>query len=109
VTKQVVLKEMRITVVRSYYRESSISGKNFTVDMQIASLKAAGANVDVVARRTDELSRRRLYGAESWIRVATGRDLEAISSLLVRAQVIFFLFTIYFQISGSTVLLADKD
>ena len=73
-TKQVVLKGMRITVVHSYYRESSISGENLAVDMQIASLKAAGATVDVVARRTDELSSRRLYGVESWIRVATEKD-----------------------------------
>jgi glycosyltransferase involved in cell wall biosynthesis len=65
---------MGITVVHSYYRESSISGENLAVDMQIASLKAAGATVDVVARRTDELSRRRLYAAESWVRVASERD-----------------------------------
>jgi glycosyltransferase involved in cell wall biosynthesis len=75
VTASGLLDGVRVTVVHSYYRESSISGENLAVDMQIAALEAAGATVDIVARSTDTLRNRRFYTAESWARVASERDL----------------------------------
>ncbi len=69
----------RVTVVHSYYRESSISGENLAVDMQISALEAAGADVNLVARSTDTMKNRKLYPVESWLRVATKRDISGTS------------------------------
>ncbi len=74
-TSPKLLDGTRVTVVHSYYRESSISGENLAVDMQIAALEVAGATVDIVARFTDMLRNRRFYAAESWARVASERDV----------------------------------
>jgi glycosyltransferase involved in cell wall biosynthesis len=70
-----------VTAVHSYYRESSISGENLAVDMQISALEAAGATVDMVARSTDALRSRRFYAAESWVRVASERDFGGVPLL----------------------------
>jgi glycosyltransferase involved in cell wall biosynthesis len=75
VNRRKLLSEFRVTVVHSYYRGSSISGENLAVDMQVSALKDAGARVDLIERSTDIMSNRKLYPVESWLRIATKRDI----------------------------------
>lgn len=71
-----LLRPLRITVVHGYYSSRVPSGENVVVDLQIAALRAAGHEVQVVARRQDEVETVRAYGAKTALRVATGRGYD---------------------------------
>ncbi len=75
---------LRIVVVHSYFSSRQPSGENVVVDLQVAALRAAGHDVHVVSRSTDELEQHRSYPLRAGLRVATGRGdspLEEITSL----------------------------
>lgn len=61
---------MRIALIHSFNRSENPSGENAVVLRQVRALQDAGHEVLLVARRTDEDSRRRLYGLRSAINVA---------------------------------------
>lgn len=63
---------MRIAVVHSFYRSDQPSGENAIVLEQIEGLRAAGHDVLLVARHSDEEARHRGYRIRSAIQVATG-------------------------------------
>ena len=63
---------MRIALVHSYYSSAQPSGENVVVDAQAGALVAAGHEVLVVARHTDDLARRRRFALEAAWTVATG-------------------------------------
>ncbi len=63
---------MRIALVHSYYSSRQPSGENVVVDAQAAALTAAGHEVLVVARHTDERERRRTYPLAAAWTVASG-------------------------------------
>lgn len=63
---------MRIALVHSFYRSENPSGENAVVLRQVRALQDAGHQVLLVARHTDEESKRRLHGLRSGIDVATG-------------------------------------
>lgn len=63
---------MRIALVHSYYSSDNPSGENSAVDQQITALRAAGHEVELFARRTDELRGDPLYQLNTAMRVATG-------------------------------------
>ena len=64
---------MRIAVVHSFYSTAQPSGENVVVDEQAAALTAAGHEVHVVARRTDDEVGGWFYPLRAGTRVATGR------------------------------------
>lgn len=63
---------MRIAVVHSYYSSRQPSGENSVVDDQVEALREAGHDVRLVARRTDDLEKAKLYGGRAALRVMTG-------------------------------------
>lgn len=63
---------LRIAVVHSFYGSGSPSGENQAVIAQLAALERAGHPTSLVARRTDELRRGRLYPLRAAATVATG-------------------------------------
>ncbi|KQV74411.1 hypothetical protein ASC61_05010 [Aeromicrobium sp. Root344] len=64
---------LRVAVVHAYYSSRQPSGENIVVDMQVDALRRAGHEVEVFARRTDELESARLFPVASGIRAATNR------------------------------------
>jgi glycosyltransferase involved in cell wall biosynthesis len=64
---------MRIAVVHSYYSSSLPSGENIAVNLQVDALRAAGHDVLLASRSTDELARHRGYSLRAAATVATGR------------------------------------
>ncbi len=72
---------MRIGIVHSFYASSNPSGENATVLEQVRSLAEAGHDVLVVARHTDDESRRALYPLQSAVRVASGRGASPVAEL----------------------------
>jgi len=64
---------LRIAVVHSYYSSRQPSGENVVVDLQLDALRRAGHEVELVARRTDDLEHARTYPVTAALRVASGR------------------------------------
>ncbi len=63
---------MRVALVHSFYSSSQPSGENAVVADQLAALRDAGHDVELVARRTDDLQRTRGYALRSAVTAATG-------------------------------------
>lgn len=63
---------MRIAVVHSFYSSRVPSGENQVVLAQVEALRAAGHEVALVARHTDERLRRASYPVEAALTTATG-------------------------------------
>lgn len=63
---------MRIAIVHSYYSSSVPSGENVVVDLQTRALRAAGEEVLIVSRRTDDVLAGRGARARAALTVATG-------------------------------------
>lgn len=63
---------MRVALVHSFYSSAQPSGENSVVTDQLAALRSAGHDVELVARRTDELQNGRGYALRSAATVATG-------------------------------------
>ncbi|MFG2824446.1 glycosyltransferase family 4 protein [Kitasatospora sp. NPDC048365] len=76
---------LRIALVHSFYASAQPSGENEAVLDQARALRAAGHEVAVVAARTDELARRRLYPVRAAATVASGRGRTPVADLLAFA------------------------
>ncbi|MEJ2887841.1 glycosyltransferase family 4 protein [Actinomycetospora aeridis] len=63
---------MRIAVVHSFYSSRVPSGENQVVLAQVEALRAAGHEVALVARHTDDRLRRASYPVEAALTTATG-------------------------------------
>jgi len=63
---------MKIAVVHSYYSSRMPSGENTVVDEQANTLRDAGHEVQLIARRTDDEERAAGYAIRSAATVATG-------------------------------------
>ncbi len=63
---------MRIAVIHSFYSERQPSGENNVVIDQVAQLREAGHDVELLARKTDDLSNQSLYPLASAFRTLTG-------------------------------------
>ena len=63
---------MKIAVVHSYYSSRMPSGENTVVDEQVRTLRDAGHEVRLIARRTDDEERAAGYAVRSAATVATG-------------------------------------
>jgi glycosyltransferase involved in cell wall biosynthesis len=63
---------MRIAVIHSFYSERQPSGENNVVLDQVAQLRKAGHDVELLARKTDDLSNQLLYPIASAFRTLTG-------------------------------------
>lgn len=63
---------MRVAVVHGYYSSRVPSGENVVVDLQVEALRGAGHDVEVFARRQDEVEQVRGYAVGAAARVATG-------------------------------------
>src|SRR5215207_1805875 len=63
---------MRIAVIHSFYSDRQPSGENNVVLDQVARLREAGHDVELLARKTDDLSHRSLYPLASAFRTLTG-------------------------------------
>lgn len=72
---------MNIAVVHSFYASATPSGENQAVTAQLAALRRAGHRVHLVARRTDDLARGRLYPVRAAATVATGRGPSPLAEL----------------------------
>lgn len=72
---------MRIAVVHSFYASDVPSGENAMVREQVDALAAAGHDVLLIARHTDEDSRQLLYQLRSAGRVITGRGPDPMDDL----------------------------
>jgi glycosyltransferase involved in cell wall biosynthesis len=64
---------MRVAVVHSFYTDRQPSGENNVVRDQVAALRSAGHDVELIARRTDDYAGERMYAARSGLTVMTGR------------------------------------
>jgi glycosyltransferase involved in cell wall biosynthesis len=64
---------VRIAVVHSFYSSAQPSGENTVVLQQVDALRSAGHDVHLIARHTDEESKRSGYAARSALTVASGR------------------------------------
>ena len=64
---------LRIAVVHSYYSATQPSGENAVVGSEVAALRRAGHEVELIAERTDESERSFSYPIAAAARVATGR------------------------------------
>jgi len=64
---------LRIAVVHSFYSSKRPSGENVVVDLQVEALRRAGHEVEVFARRTDDLEPSPLFPIVAGLTVATGR------------------------------------
>lgn len=63
---------MRIAVVHSYYSSSAPSGENIAVNLQVDALRAAGHDVLLAGRSTDDVARQHGYAVRAAATVATG-------------------------------------
>jgi glycosyltransferase involved in cell wall biosynthesis len=63
---------MRIAVIHSFYSQKQPSGENNVVIDQVAQLREAGHDVELLARKTDDLSNQPLYPLASAYRTLTG-------------------------------------
>lgn len=63
---------MKIAIIHSFYSSAIPSGENVVVRAQVEALRAAGHEVRLIARSTDELDSGRLYTLRSATTVATG-------------------------------------
>jgi glycosyltransferase involved in cell wall biosynthesis len=66
-------RRLRVAVVHSYYSSRQPSGENVVVDLQVDALRRAGHEVEVIARRTDDLQHSLIYPVTAALRVASGR------------------------------------
>ena len=86
---------MRIAIVHSFYSRDVPSGENSIVDMSVQTLLAAGHDVEVFARHTDDLQHSSLYELKSGLRVATGigaspsRELRVFNPEIVHVHNLF--------------------
>lgn len=71
---------MKIAVVHSFYSSKSPSGENGAVDQQVSALGAAGHDVRLFGRRTDDLEADPLYPLKAGITVASGRGARPLLS-----------------------------
>ena len=65
---------MKIAVLHSFYSTRQPSGENHVVIDQVKALKAAGHDVLLISKSTDDQEQIKLNSLESALRVATGRD-----------------------------------
>lgn len=72
---------MRIAVIHSFYSERQPSGENNVVVDQVAQLREAGHDVELLARRTDDLSDQSLYPLASAFTTLTGLGASAEDAL----------------------------
>jgi glycosyltransferase involved in cell wall biosynthesis len=72
---------MRVAVVHGYYSSRVPSGENVVVDLQVDALRRAGHDVEVFARRQDEVERERGYHLTTAVRVATGLGHDPVEAL----------------------------
>ena len=72
---------MRIALIHSYYSSAVPSGENIVGDLQAHALRAAGEDVLVVSRRTDDVMARRGAQARAALSVATGRGPDPTAQL----------------------------
>lgn len=63
---------MRIAVVHSHYASDQPSGENVVVEEQVDALLAAGHEVQLVSRKTDDLEATRGYRLRASVAVSTG-------------------------------------
>jgi glycosyltransferase involved in cell wall biosynthesis len=63
---------MRVAVVHSYYSSSVPSGENIAVNLQVDALRAAGNDVLLVSRSTDDVAHRRGSTIRAAATVTTG-------------------------------------
>ncbi len=86
---------MRIALVHSYYRSSQPSGENLVVDYQAKTLRAAGHEVAIIARHSDQEASGSLAPVTTALRVTTGtgydptRDLQEFSPDIVHIHNLF--------------------
>jgi glycosyltransferase involved in cell wall biosynthesis len=62
---------MRVVMVHSFYRSASPGGESEVVEAEVAALTSRGHDVRLIARRTDDVSRRRAHTVRSALEVAT--------------------------------------
>ncbi len=67
---------MRVALIHSFYSASQPSGENDVVVAQAQALERHGHTVNLIAVRTDDLSRSRLYAARAAAGVATGTGID---------------------------------
>jgi len=72
---------VRIALVHSFYASAQPSGENAVVRDQVAALRAAGHDVRLIARHTDEVQADRLYAVRSAVTAATGHGPDAEAEL----------------------------
>ena len=72
---------LKIAVVHSFYGSSSPSGENQVVESQVRSLEAAGHEVRVIGRRTEDVSRGVLYRTRVGLTTATGRGPSPVGAI----------------------------
>jgi glycosyltransferase involved in cell wall biosynthesis len=72
---------MRVAVVHGYYSSRVPSGENVVVDLQVDALRRAGHDVEVFARRQDEVEREPGYHLTTALRVATGRGHDPVAAI----------------------------
>ncbi|GAA0671111.1 glycosyltransferase [Kitasatospora atroaurantiaca] len=72
---------LRIALVHSFYASGQPSGENEAVRDQARALRESGHEVAVVAARTDELARSRLYPLRAAATVAAGRGRTPLAEL----------------------------
>lgn len=83
---------LRISVVHSFYSSRQPSGENVVVDLQVAALRQAGHEVQLIARRTDELATARAFPLKAALTVASGlgpsplEEIEAFSPDIVHVH-----------------------
>lgn len=63
----------RVLLVHSYYASAQPSGENNQVESQLAALRRAGCQVDLAARRTEELAGSPWYPVRAALTTAFGR------------------------------------
>lgn len=68
---------MKVTVIHSFYRGTSVSGENLAVTEQTKALRDLGINVRLVARYSDQTMTSRLATLQSAVTVATGFDMQS--------------------------------
>lgn len=68
---------MRIALVHSFYASAQPSGENAVVRDQFAALQAAGHDVRLISRDTDDVQSQRLFAVRSALTTATGRGPNA--------------------------------
>ena len=73
---------MRIALIHSYYSSRVPSGENNVVDAQLATLRAAGHEVQLIEQQTDARLARKTYPVEAALTVASGVGPSPLRQLL---------------------------